>query len=289
MRIWKFTPAEGAKALHACSWEGSSPKARLVFHHGYGEHCGRYDQVFTYFSEKGIDCHAYDMKSFGESEPDNQQRGMIASYEESIADMVAFAKTVKEAAEEPLPLFIAGSSMGALFAAFACLEKQTWFAGLMLWSPGLDVEKTPMMHVQSLLGGPLEAIMPQARIVAAVRIEDLSEDPQVREEYVADPLNFAGPVRVRTARRIQAAMNALKKRYAEFTVPVFGLHGSSDKCTSLRAHQAFMAGISSTDKTLSMVEGGYHELLMGPQKEQCMSTISDWVLQRVTPQVKTPL
>lgn len=35
------------------------------------------------------------MKSFGESEPDNQQRGMIASYEESIADMVAFAKTVK--------------------------------------------------------------------------------------------------------------------------------------------------------------------------------------------------
>lgn len=84
-------------------------------------------------------------------------------------------------------------------------------------------------------------------------------------------------------------MNAMKKRYAEITVPVFGHHGSSDKCTSLRAHQAFMAAISSSDKTLSLVEGGYHELLMGPQKEQCKSTIADWILQHVNPQVQSPL
>lgn len=112
---------------------------------------------------------------------------------------------------------------------------------------------------------------------------------QVQKEYVEDPLNFVGPVRVRTARKIEAAMNAMKKRYADVTVPVFGQHGSSDKCTSLRAHQTFIDGISSSDKTLSLVEGGYHELLMGPQKEQCMSTIADWILQRATPQVKTPL
>lgn len=112
---------------------------------------------------------------------------------------------------------------------------------------------------------------------------------QVRQEYVDDPLNYVGPVRVRTARKIEAAMKSLKKRHAEFTLPVFGQHGSSDKCTSLRGHQAFMDGISSTDKTLNMVEGGYHELLMGPQKEQCMSASADWILQHVTPQVKTPL
>ena len=62
-------------------------------------------------------------------------------------------------------------------------------------------------------------------------------------------------------------MAALKKRYSEITVPVFGHHGSKDKCTSMRAHKAFMNSISSTDKTLSIVDGGYHELLMGPQKE----------------------
>lgn len=112
---------------------------------------------------------------------------------------------------------------------------------------------------------------------------------QVRQEYVDDPLNFVGPVRVKTARKIEAAMNALKKRYPDFTLPVFGQHGSADKCTSFRAHKAFMDSISSTDKTLAVVEGGYHELLMGPQKEQCMATISDWVLQHATPQVKTPL
>lgn len=88
-----------------------------------------------------------------------------------------------ESAGDPLPLFIAGSSMGALFAALACLEEQSWFSGLLLWSPSLDVDKTPMLHVQSLLGGPLEALMPQARIVAAVRVEDMSEDPQACPQH----------------------------------------------------------------------------------------------------------
>lgn len=53
------------------------------------------DAVFTYFNERGIDCHAYDMRTFGQSEPDDKKRGMILSYEESIADLVAFAKHVK--------------------------------------------------------------------------------------------------------------------------------------------------------------------------------------------------
>ena len=76
-------------------------------------------------------------------------------------------------------MFIAGSSMGALFAAHACLAQQSWFSGLLLWSPSIDVDKTPVMHVQSLLGGPLEALVPWARIVEAVRVNDMSEDPQV--------------------------------------------------------------------------------------------------------------
>lgn len=84
---------------------------------------------------------------------------------------------------ESVPLFIAGSSMGALFAAIACLEEQSWFSGLLLWSPALDVEKTPVLQLQSMLGGPLEAIMPRARIVAAVRVEDMSDDPQARHQH----------------------------------------------------------------------------------------------------------
>eukprot|EP00892_Ulva_mutabilis_P006370 jgi/Ulvmu1/4104/UM019_0083.1 len=289
MRTWTFKPVEGAPPLQAFSWETSSPKARLVFHHGYGEHCGRYDQVFSHFNEKGIDCHAYDMRTFGSSEPDPQNRGKFQSYEELVADLVAFASHVRENAEQPLPLFIAGSSMGALFAAHACLAQQSWFAGLLLWSPSLDVDMTAVMRVQSLLGGPLEAIAPWARIVEAVRVEDMSEDPQVRQDYVDDPLNYVGPVRVKTARKIEGAMKALKKQYPDFTLPVFGQHGSADKCTSFRGHKAFIDQVSSADKTLSIVEGGYHELLMGPQKEQCMTTIADWVLQHATPQVKTPL
>lgn len=36
--------------------------------------------------------------------------------------------------------------------------------------------------------------------------------------------------------------------------------------------------VGSTDVTLKEVEGGYHELLMGPEKEQVRVDIRDWLL-----------
>lgn len=112
----------------------------------------------------------------------------------------------------------------------------------------------------------------------------------MRKDYVDDPLNFVGNVRVRTARRVEGAMNSLKPHYKKLQIPVYGLHGESDRCTSLRGHRHFIDSISSTDKTLDIVPGGYHELLKGPQKEDCCVRLAMWMLSRASgPQIKTPL
>jgi acylglycerol lipase len=112
----------------------------------------------------------------------------------------------------------------------------------------------------------------------------------VRKVYVEDPLNFVGNVRVRTARQVERGMNRLKPHYKKITIPVYGLHGESDRCTSLRGHKNFINSVSSTDKTLDVVVGGYHELLMGPQKDECIQKLASWILSRISgPQIKTPL
>jgi acylglycerol lipase len=41
----------------------------------------------------------------------------------------------------------------------------------------------------------------------------------------------------------------------------------------------FIAGVSSADKTMREVEGGYHELLMGPEAGQCTQQLIDWILE----------
>lgn len=46
----------------------------------------------------------------------------------------------------PPPMFIAGHSMGGLVAPLTCLKDQSRWAGLLLCSPALDVEWTPMLR-----------------------------------------------------------------------------------------------------------------------------------------------
>lgn len=70
--------------------------------------------------------------------------------------------------------------MGALVAASAVAKRNATAAGLILFSPAMDVDKGPILMVQAALAGPLAAAMPWVRAVPAVRVEDLSEDPEVR-------------------------------------------------------------------------------------------------------------
>jgi pimeloyl-ACP methyl ester carboxylesterase len=69
--------------------------------------------------------------------------------------------------------------MGGLVASYVALKHQNWFNGLLLISPAVDVDKNLTLKFQSMLGGPLEALAPWARLIPAVKIEDMSECAEV--------------------------------------------------------------------------------------------------------------
>jgi acylglycerol lipase len=48
----------------------------------------------------------------------------------------------------------------------------------------VDVEWTPILRIQAPLGGLMAAVMPRARIVPAVRPEDMSTDAATVAAYV---------------------------------------------------------------------------------------------------------
>ena len=99
------------------------------------------------------------------------------------------------------------------------------------------------------------------------------------KNYTEDPLNFPGKIRMRTGQQVNAGMQRLKPVYREITLPVYGVHGDADRCTSLKAHQRFMDSISSKDKHLEVVAGGYHELLHGPQRHDVVRKAVAWLLE----------
>ena len=46
---------------------GKKPIATAVFCHGFGEHCGRYEELFSSLAQQGIAVFGFDQEGFGVS------------------------------------------------------------------------------------------------------------------------------------------------------------------------------------------------------------------------------
>ncbi|EFJ43481.1 hypothetical protein VOLCADRAFT_45539, partial [Volvox carteri f. nagariensis] len=245
----------------------------LVLHHGLAEHCGRYDKVCRMMAEQGIAVHTYDAHGHGKSEPlEAGCRALVDRYTHLAHPVLHAARRV--------PVFLLGHSMGGLVAALICLRRQDQLAGLMMHSPALDVEWTPVLRVQAAVGSLLSLLIPRARVVPAVRPEDLSPDPVLVAEYVNDPLNTVGPVRARTANELLRGFAEVCCRAPELRLPVYVCHGTRDAITSAAASRRFAegpGGVSSVDRVFRSVEGGYHELLHGPGWEESVEALVMWM------------
>jgi acylglycerol lipase len=247
----------------------TAPTAILCFHHGIGEHIGRYKEIFSRFADAGIAVYSGDVAGHGKSEG---HRAYVDSYVETVDEFEAFCKHAAAdvrsrfpaAAASPPPMFIAGHSMGGLIAALTCLRDQSAWTGLMVCSPALDVEWNLVLRMQAVVGDLLAALVPKARLVPAVDPAAMNPDPELVKDIMADPLNTVGNLPIRTGNEVLRGMRLLRKHWPEFTLPIYAHHGAVDKCTSAPATQAFVAAAGSADKTLHLVPGGFHEVLMSP-------------------------
>ncbi|KAG2493417.1 hypothetical protein HYH03_008542 [Edaphochlamys debaryana] len=264
------------------------PGALLFVHHGLGEHCGRYDKVCRQLADSGVAVYCYDAFGHGRSEPlDADSRAFIESYGYLVDDLCDYMDSVPEQrqaqADRRPPVFLLGHSMGGLVAVLAALRRQQGLAGVMLHSPALDVEWTTVLRIQAALGSVLASLIPRARVVPAVRPEDMSQDPAVVADYIADPLNTVGPVRALTGNQMLQGFAEVGRRAGEVVLPVYVAHGTKDACTSISASRRFVegpGGVSSHDKIFRPVESGYHELLMGPEAEACTAELVGWMRGR---------
>ena len=69
----------------------------------------------------------------------------------------------------------------------------------------------------------------------------------------------------------------LKKSFGQFTLPLLILHGTADKVTKPSGSKEFYEKAGSSDKTLKLYEGHFHDLLADIGKEQVMADIQAWI------------
>ncbi|WP_022836561.1 alpha/beta hydrolase [Salisaeta longa] len=261
--------------LFTQQWVPPAPRASVVFVHGYAEHSSRYDDLARYLNAEGYAVYTYDHRGFGRS---GGPRALMHSAEPWLDDLQEILQR-PVLQQAPGPLFLMGHSMGGALVLAYALRETPALDGLVLSSPAIAVP-APGGAIGQTVAQWVGRWLPRLPTVGKLH-DALSHDPAVRERVARDPLCYQGRVPaatgatlLRLGQRLQATMHAL-------TLPFYAFHGTADIITKPAGTQRLYDTAASTDKTLKLYEGLYHETLHEYAKDAVRADLLNWLNDRV--------
>jgi alpha-beta hydrolase superfamily lysophospholipase len=270
-----FTGAGGV-GLFEQSWRPQQgTTAALIVVHGLKDHSGRYAGLAEDLCKRGVAVYAFDLRGHGNSEG---RRVWVDSFDQYLADLDIFVKRVRSR-EPGKPLFLFGHSMGGAIVTLYTITAKPQVAGLILSGPALKVGD----GVSGFLIGMTRLLSSITPRLAVMKLEnkDFSRDPAVVANMGQDPLIYQGAGPARTAAELLHAIARIQAAMDAFDVPVLMLHGTADKLTNPDGSRELSARARSSDKTLKLYGGLYHDLLHEPERAQVMGDLTGWLTAHV--------
>ena len=183
----------------------------------------------------------------------------------------------EDRASRGCPCSCSATARAASSSCIYALEHQDELAGLICESFAFQVP-APDFALAVLKG--LSHLAPHAHVLR-LKNEDFSRDPGGRR---GDERRSAHRQRECSRRRRSprwcAPTSGSKREFPLITLPVLILHGTLDKATKPSGSQLFYDTAGSSDKTLKLYEGHFHDLLNDVGKEQVMADIQRWIAER---------
>ncbi len=263
----------GGLNIFVRSWRPDVASGTVVIVHGFNSHSGQYQWVGEQFVSRGLAVYALDLRGRGRSDGERYYVEKIEDYVDDVATLVRTAKS-----ENPgLPVFVLGHSAGGVVSCVYTLDHQSEIDGLICESFAYELPVPDL--VLSFLKG-LSHITHHTHVFS-LKNEDFSRDPEVVESMNNDPLIKGESQPAQTAAVMINASERLSNEFPLITLPVLILHGTDDKATKPSGSRHFYEQAGSTDKTLKLYEGHFHDLLNDIDKELVMAEIEGWIEARL--------
>jgi len=256
-------------------WPVDQPRATILLIHGLGEHSGRYQHVAEAFNAKGFTVLAPDHLGHGESPG---TRVFVEQFDDYLTG-VRECRAIIDQQCPGVPCFVLGHSMGGLIAGRLLLEDQQQYRGALLSGPAFAAEAPPSGLVM-FIGRLLAKIAPKAGMIA-LDASGVSRDPQVVAAYNADPLVNHGKITAALGVALFDAMAEVMSRAAEIKLPLLVMHGDADTMAAPKGSEQFAAAVSSSDKTLTLLPGLYHEIFNEPEGANIIAAYAEWIESRL--------
>ena len=274
----ELSAADGT-VLFGQSWRPTAGPVRavVVLVHGLKDHSSRYAALATALVARNCAVYAFDLRGHGRS---GGGRVRIERFEEYLLDLDHVLAHARKA-EPGRPVFLFGHSMGGAIATLHTLTRpaEPALQGLVLSAPALKAGS----DVSAFLIGTtrfLGAVLPWLPVLD-LDDEAFSRDPAVVADLRGDPWVYHGKGAARTAARLLGALERIQERMAQMKAPLLVLHATEDRLTNPEGSKQLHARAASTDKTLKIYPGLYHDLLHEPEQATVLGDIVGWVAARL--------
>jgi alpha-beta hydrolase superfamily lysophospholipase len=216
----------------------------------------------------GFAVYALDLRGHGKSGGERLYAATMDAYIDDVRATVRLAKT-----RHPQPTFMLGHSAGGVIACAYAVADQRELAGLICESFALEV---PASRVTlSVLKG-LAHVAPHLAVFK-LRDEDFSRDPAFVEKMKSDPLIPRAGYPAQTIAELARTDERLHTELAKITIPVLVVHGTDDHVTKPSGSKRFGEIAGSKDKTVTIYQGHFHDLLNDIGKERVLTDMIDWL------------
>ena len=240
---------------------------------GFNSHSGYYTWVGEQLAAAGLASYAVDLRGRGQSDG---ERFYVQQFADYVADVSALVNLAKSR-HAGLPVFLLGHSAGGVVSCLYTLAHQSELAGLICESFAYQVP-APDFALAVFKG--LSHIAPHAHILH-LKNEDFSRDPQLVAQMNADPLIAHETQPTQTLAEMVRADERLKASFQDITLPVLILHGTADKATRPAGSQFFYDNAGSTDKTLKLYNGAFHDPLHDLDRDTVIGDVKNWIVSRL--------
>jgi alpha-beta hydrolase superfamily lysophospholipase len=264
----------GGLQLFFRAWRpGQSPRGVVAIVPGFNSHSGYYTWVGEQLAAAGLASYAVDLRGRGQSDG---ERFYVQQFADYVADVSALVNLAKSR-HAGLPVFLLGHSAGGVVSCLYTLAHQSELAGLICESFAYQVP-APDFALAVFKG--LSHIAPHAHILH-LKNEDFSRDPQLVAQMNADPLIAHETQPTQTLAEMVRADERLKASFQDITLPVLILHGTADKATRPAGSQFFYDNAGSTDKTLKLYNGAFHDPLHDLDRDTVIGDVKNWIVSRL--------
>lgn len=246
-----------------------NPRAIVVIAHGLGEHGRRYRHVVDRLVGAGYTVAVPDHLGHGRS---GGKRLRVQDFSDFTTDL---DRVLDEVTSDNLQTFLIGHSMGGCIALDYALDHQDKLDGLIISGaavvPGADL--SPIAIRLAPLLGRVAPWLP----TTALDTDNLSRDPQVIADYHDDPLVTTGKIPAGLGAAMLQTMKSFPDRLPSLHLPLLVLHGGNDALTDPAGSTMVDQRAGSTDKTLTIYDGLYHEIFNEPEQDQVIGDVVDWL------------